>query len=108
MLMSIHRYPLVYAISVLPLSFARWIGFVQEAKYGRYKVPAVATFAVTSVFALSGLFNIVLLLTTRPNIQLFGGLISESRSGPLPAAAPHTSSIPLKLLQVRDAEGRPY
>jgi len=36
---STSLYPLVHAISVLPLSFARWIGFVQEAKYGRSKSP---------------------------------------------------------------------
>ncbi len=69
---------------------------MQEAKYGSNKVPAAATFAVTSIFALSGFFNVVLVLTTRPDIKLFGGLVSESQAGPLPPA------IPLYTLQVKE------
>lgn len=102
MLTETHRYPLVYAISVLPLSFARWIGFVQEAKYGRSRVHAAATFAVTSIFALSGFLNVVLVLTTRPDIKLFGGLISESQAGPLPPAPAAPPTIELHALPVGD------
>jgi hypothetical protein len=97
-----HRYPLVYAISVLPLSFDRWIGWVQEAKYGRNSVPAAATFAVTSIFALSGFFNVVLVLTTRPDIKLFGGLITESQAGPLPSASAAPPAIALHALPLGD------
>ena len=72
---------------------------MQEAKYGRSKVHPAATFAVMSIFALSGFFNVVLVLTTRPDIKLFGGLISESQAGPLPPAPP---TIALHALPVED------
>ena len=85
------RYPLVYAVSVLPLSVARWIGFVQESNHGVNQVPAAATFAVGSIFALSGFFNVVLLLKTRPEAELFGGMISE---GVLPPAGPLEPQVP--------------
>jgi len=55
------------------------------------QVPAAATFAVGSVFALSGFFNVVLLLTTRPEAELFGGMVSEHG---LPPAGPQAPGFP--------------
>jgi hypothetical protein len=72
-------YPLAYCISVLPLSITRWIGFVQEAKYGSASTPPAAIFACISLFALSGFFNVILLLNTKPNCGLFGNLASVRR-----------------------------
>jgi hypothetical protein len=66
------RYPLVYCISVIPLSVVRFIGFVQERNNGVEHVPSTATFAVAAIFSLSGACNVVLLLTTRPDSVLFG------------------------------------
>jgi hypothetical protein len=88
------RYPLVYAISVLPLSAARWIGFVQESNHGVNRVPAAATLAVASIFALSGFFNVVLLLTTRPEAELFGGMVSDAFQHGLPPAGASEPQLP--------------
>ncbi len=57
---------------------------MQEAKDGVNRVPAAATLAVASIFALSGFFNVVLLLTTRPEAELFGGMVSDRPQEGLP------------------------
>lgn len=67
-----HRYPLVYCILILPLSVVRWIGFVQERGGGENRVSAASTLAVTALYGLSGVCNVILLLTTRPESVLFG------------------------------------
>ncbi len=72
------RYPFVYAICVLPLSIVRFMTFVRELKGGIDNLPAAATLVFSSIFQLSGFFNVLLLLTTRPDIGLFG------RRPPLP------------------------
>ena len=69
------RYSIVYCITVIPISVARWIGFAQEARYGANFVPAAATFAVGAIFFLSGFLNVVLFLTTR--LELFDREDSE-------------------------------
>ncbi len=66
------RYPFVYAICVLPLSIVRFMTFVQEHNGGTDNLPTAATLIVGSIFQLSGLFNVLLLLTTRPDVGLFG------------------------------------
>ncbi|KAF6763249.1 hypothetical protein DFP72DRAFT_801331 [Ephemerocybe angulata] len=66
-------YPVVYSISILPLSVARWIGFVRE-RNGVSKaapLPSAASMACMAIHGLSGVANVVLLLTTRPNTPLF-------------------------------------
>ncbi|KAF7376476.1 hypothetical protein MSAN_00063300 [Mycena sanguinolenta] len=60
-------YPVSYCILVLPLSIVRWIAFTQGP------MPSAATFAVISMYGLSGAVNVALLLKTRPNSVLFGG-----------------------------------
>ena len=67
---------------VLPLSVTRWIGFVQEAKNNNNSIPPTATFASISLFALSGFFNVVLLLYTKPNSGLFGNLVLSAPRRP--------------------------
>ena len=65
-------YPLVYAVQILPLSIARWIGFVQENRGDRKNhVPPTALIAMQVIHLLSGLANVVLFLFTRPNLLLF-------------------------------------
>jgi hypothetical protein len=72
-------YPLVYSCLVLPLSVGRWIGF-EQASHGDKKVhvPASATLAIQTIYALSGICNVILFLTTRPNLLLFkrGSVVS--------------------------------
>ncbi|KAJ3517235.1 hypothetical protein NLJ89_g633 [Agrocybe chaxingu] len=66
-------YPLVYCVSILPLSVARWIGFVQEGRGDRKNhVPPAATFLAVAIYNLSGFGNVILLLTTKPDAELFG------------------------------------
>jgi hypothetical protein len=75
---------------------------VQESKHGVNQVPAVATLAVGAVFALSGFFNVVLLLTTRPEAKLFGGMAA---AWPLePQVAP---AVPLQPIPPADQEWLP-
>jgi hypothetical protein len=59
-------YPAVYSV-IVPLSAVRWIKFTHGY------IPPSATFTVMSISSLLGVFDIVLLLTTRPN--LFGRLL---------------------------------
>ena len=78
------RYPFLYAICILPLSIVRWIAFVQEHNGGTNNVPSAATLTVISLFQLSGLFNVILLITTKPNIGLFGNHPPPIPAGPQP------------------------
>ena len=67
------RYPIVYAVLVLPLSVARWIGFVQETHGDRKNhVPPTALLSVQVIYCLSGLANVILFFLTRPSLLLFG------------------------------------
>lgn len=88
MLITFTRYPTLYAVCVLPLSVIRWIRFVQEHKYGTSTVSHAATFAGSTLFNFSGLFNVVLLLKTRPDSGLFGRTI--------PPGLPSAVSVPEK------------
>ena len=78
------RYPIVYCVLVLPLSIARWRGF-EDAN----SVPPAATFSVCALFGLSGLFNVVLLMTTKPESGLFGRLMFTAEARP-PSPLPLT------------------
>jgi hypothetical protein len=68
-------YPAAYTILVLPLSIVRW-GF-SNADFAEPQLPwmtplATATVIFHALFRLSGVVNVVLVLTTRPNVLLFG------------------------------------
>ena len=56
----------------MPISVVRWMTFKEEEKYGTTSVPEVATFAVATIFSLSGFLNVMLVLATKPNLGLFG------------------------------------
>lgn len=72
-------YPVAYSIVVLPVSVSRFIEFGNSNG-----VPSAATFACVCLHDLFGAVNVVLLLTTRPNLLLFGGprlLVQHSKTG---------------------------
>jgi hypothetical protein len=70
-------YPFVYSVLVLPLSIIRWTDFSQGNR-----APSIATFIVINIYALSGAFNALLLLWTRPHFFLF----QDTSAGQAPAA----------------------
>ena len=79
---AILAYPVIYSLLVCPVSIIRWIGFGLEAR--GQSIPSAATFVSISIFALSGLSNVLLLVTTRPNLLLFGsvpGVQTDYESG---------------------------
>ncbi|TFK26278.1 hypothetical protein FA15DRAFT_702921 [Coprinopsis marcescibilis] len=52
-------YPCVYLLCIMPQSFSRWFAFTG------YTVPTGFTMLARTLFALSGLFNVILFFTTR-------------------------------------------
>lgn len=56
---------------MLPISIIRWIEFVQEQNGGHDKVPSGWTFTAAFLHDMFGAVNVLLLLTTRPNLLLF-------------------------------------
>lgn len=82
-----NSYPLVYSILILPLSVVRWISFVQERGGRTNSIPSSATFTVISIYGLSGAFNVILFVVTRPESILFG---RRSDLGMLPERTPPT------------------
>jgi hypothetical protein len=83
------RYPLVYCISILPLSIVRWITFVHPNS-----VSGTGTFVVTAIYGLSGACNSVLLLKTRPNAGLFSKP-DEFAAGRAPSVLMHHELGPM-------------
>lgn len=68
-------YPIAYTILVLPLSVVRWMSFVNpdlRELQTRNASMAAATLIFHATFRLSGVVNVGLVLTTRPNVLLFG------------------------------------
>ena len=59
------RYPLAYAIIILPVSITRWLSF------GSKDVPSAATFFSASLHELSGAINVLLFLVVRSELLLF-------------------------------------
>lgn len=103
------RYPFVYAVSIIPLTIVRWIGFGQIIKHGVKNVPAVWDFVVITLFGLSGFFNVILLLNTRPDSGLFGNLMFTSPVGPPSPLPLEPSSLPASMpSRVNDDERLPY
>ncbi|CAE6410613.1 unnamed protein product [Rhizoctonia solani] len=69
-------YPAAYTALVLPLSIARWSTFNPSAPpdLGRTaaETPFMATAIVVTIFGLSGVVNVIMFITTRPNVLGFG------------------------------------
>ncbi|KAG9079574.1 hypothetical protein FS749_008407, partial [Ceratobasidium sp. UAMH 11750] len=60
-------YPFVYTLCVLPLSIIRWAGFVNPELLLSSRIEA-PTMVFVSIFNLMGLFNVALILLTRPAV----------------------------------------
>ena len=85
---------------MLPLSIVRWISFS-----GQNETPSVATFIVINIYALSGAFNVLLLLMTRSDLFLFrernvnlgpaaaGSSTDTSTQGALPSDKGHLAPV---------------
>ncbi|KAJ1307500.1 hypothetical protein OPQ81_001599 [Rhizoctonia solani] len=69
-------YPAAYTALTLPLSIARWSTFNPSApvQLGRTaaETPFLATAIVVSIFGLSGVVNVIMFVSTRPNVLGFG------------------------------------
>ena len=77
--MTMIWYPICYTILVLPLSVVRWRIFRQQNVQTPYAVTAV----VVTIFGLSGVTNVALIMLTRRNLLLFGerrGVVSTQES----------------------------
>ena len=66
-------YPLVFAITVIPNSVVRWVGFAQENSGSHTShIPPPVSFAARAIFGLSGIANVILFVLTRPGLPLLG------------------------------------
>lgn len=79
------RYPIVFAVTTLPLSVVRWTSGFGSI---RHKF-STATFVVESIYSLSGAVNVLLFLSTRPDILLPG-----PRLGRAPGATEGVYTLP--------------
>jgi hypothetical protein len=74
--LSQFSYPAAYTALVLPLSIARWSTFDPSAppdlSRTAAETPFTATAIVLCIFGLSGIVNVVMFVTTRPNVLGFG------------------------------------
>lgn len=69
-------YPAAYTALVLPLSIARWTTFDPSSPPAQpltaSQTPFTATAIVVSIFNLSGVVNVIMFISTRPNVLGFG------------------------------------
>ncbi|KAF8598556.1 hypothetical protein BDV93DRAFT_561262 [Ceratobasidium sp. AG-I] len=77
-------YPVAFTFQVLGFSVMRWLTF-RDQSLGRLQSPEMSSYATGSlffrfIFRLGGFMNVILILTTRPNVLLFGsrGVLSPS------------------------------
>ena len=78
-------YPLVYIFSILPNSISRWLSFRTAANDPQHEnfPPYQFTFFANTIFALSGMFNVILFFATRPELIVSPTPIIESEQLPL-------------------------
>ena len=75
-------YPICYTILVLPLSIVRWRTF-RPPTHQELHTPFAVTAVVVTIFGLSGVVNVLLIMLTRRNLLLFGqrrGVVSTPES----------------------------
>ena len=80
--MAMIWYPICYTILVLPLSIVRWRTFRAPGQQ-QLQTPFAVTAVVITIFGLSGVVNVVLIMLTRRNLLLFGqrrGVVSTQES----------------------------
>ncbi|KAH9484864.1 hypothetical protein JR316_0001766 [Psilocybe cubensis] len=70
-------YPAVYVFCVFPNSLSRWLYF------SGFQTPYQFTLFASTLFALSGLFNVILFFSTRPDLVKGPNVIIESEALPL-------------------------
>jgi len=97
-------YPISYTALVLPISIARWSSFPTSASAQTDELPITKTAVTVFIFGLSGLVNVLVFLTTRPHLLLFGprrGLINtvpeegkSTRTSPASYISSTTDTIP--------------
>jgi hypothetical protein len=76
---------------VLPLAVIRLLEFKRDWDDESNNIPAGLTFTAASMYSLSGFANVVLFLTTRPDLLLFQkDPISTTDYGQLPLQDTHT------------------
>jgi hypothetical protein len=117
---TFRRYPASYVVIVLPLSIVRWIDFKVDSNPPdpnniHERMPSAATFFVISLFGLSGLVNVTLLLLTRPGLLLLSQPVQGPAPGPVfgsseSVASRESGSIRLRtlsnpMLNMREDEG---
>jgi len=74
-------YPISYTALVLPISIARWSSFPAVEDTPVNQLPILKTSITVFIFGLSGLVNVLVFISTRPHLLLFGprrGLVSDS------------------------------
>jgi hypothetical protein len=74
--MCVSRYPVTFAILVLPLSVVRFYGF-------HHTVPSWGEFFVKTIFNLNGLVDVILFFTTRQGLLLFNHRDNSTFEHPL-------------------------
>jgi hypothetical protein len=80
--MTMIWYPISYTILVLPLSIVRWRTFRAPGQQP-IQTPFAVTAVVITIFGLSGVVNVMLIMLTRRNLLLFGkrrGVVSTHES----------------------------
>ena len=69
--MAVIWYPISYTILVLPLSIVRWMTFHPPEEKAP-DTPFVFTAVAITIFGLSGVVSVVLVMSTRSNLLLLG------------------------------------
>ncbi|TFK67850.1 hypothetical protein BDN72DRAFT_842536 [Pluteus cervinus] len=92
-------YPAVYIFCIFPMSVVRWLKFDDVTV-----IPDGATIFASIVFSSSGVLNVILYLTTRPN------LIKSSSTSPSMAEAHLNNDLPSRgaspIVSIRSATSR--
>ncbi|KAJ8508049.1 hypothetical protein ONZ45_g9638 [Pleurotus djamor] len=82
-------YPLVYLITVFPVSIVRWLGFSDPSR----DIPAGATFFASVLFSSSGLLNVILYSVTRPGVVRVRDLPKDVEKVPLNPVIGHPHQL---------------
>ncbi|PPQ72947.1 hypothetical protein CVT24_000190 [Panaeolus cyanescens] len=84
-------YPVIYAFSILPLSIVRWKTF------GMHKRENIKdsspTMAVATIYALTGTYNVILVLLIRRSMAISQQTVPPPPPPPPPAPAPSVSPV---------------
>ncbi|KAG8740393.1 hypothetical protein FRC10_004372 [Ceratobasidium sp. 414] len=93
-------YPFVYTLCVLPLSIIRWAGFVNPELLMSSHIEAPSMVFI-SIFNLMGLFNVALILLTRPAV-----LQMEEDEGVGDSRAVSSNNVGVNMAQVESRDSQ--